>query len=96
MTFVRAWVLIFTILPIAWAAVEWQRSSRRLALCLKAAAIFLVICALSEPRMNYNDTKVAIAAVVDTSASVSTADLSAADRTAEPVWRRSAGRTCCA
>ncbi len=35
-----------------------------------------VIAALSEPRLNFNDTKVAVAALVDTSASVSPNDLS--------------------
>jgi len=71
MTFVRAWVLIFTLAPLAWAWLEWQRSGRKLALGLKTACLVLVICALSEPRVNYNDTKVAVAALVDTSASVS-------------------------
>ena len=79
MTFVRPWVFLLLLLPLAWAAIEWRRSSRRLALSLKAVAIVLVICALAEPRLNYNDTKVAIAAVVDTSASVSSSDLQAAD-----------------
>ena len=78
MTFLRAWVLLFTLIPLGWMAYEWRRSSRRLAMGLKAAALILVICALSEPRLNFNDTKVAVAALVDTSASVSTKDLESA------------------
>jgi uncharacterized membrane protein len=75
MTFVRAWVLLFTLIPLAWLAYEWRRSSRRLAMGLKAGSLILVIVALSEPRLNFNDTKVAVAALVDTSASVSSQDL---------------------
>ena len=78
MTFARAWVLIFALAPIAWAAFEWRSSGRRLALVLKAAAIACVIVALSEPRLSFSDTKVAVAALVDTSASVSPDDLNQA------------------
>ena len=78
MTFLRAWVLLFALIPLGWMAYEWRRSSRRLAMGLKAGSLILVIFALSEPRLNYNDTKVAVAAVIDTSASVSPRDLEAA------------------
>ncbi len=75
MTFLRAWVLLFALIPVGWVAWEWRRSSRRLAMCLKAGSLVLVICALAEPRLNFNDTKIAVAALVDTSASVSAQDL---------------------
>jgi secreted protein with Ig-like and vWFA domain len=78
MNFVRLWVLLFALIPLGWVAYEWRRSTRRLAMCLKAGSLVLVIFALSEPRLNYNDTKVAVAALVDTSASVSTQDLNGA------------------
>ncbi len=78
MTFERAWVLIFAILPIGWAVWEWRSSARRAGLALKAVALVAVIFALAEPRLIYNDTKVAVAVLVDTSASVSPQDLSAA------------------
>ncbi|MDQ2898635.1 MAG: VWA domain-containing protein [Acidobacteriota bacterium] len=78
MTFERAWVLIFCVLPLAWAAWEWRSSSRRLALALKTATLLAIVFALSEPRLIYNDTKVALALLVDTSASVSPRDLAAA------------------
>ncbi len=75
MTFLRAWVLLFSLIPLGWMAYEWRRTSRRLAMGLKAGSLILVILALSEPRLNYNDTKVAVAALVDTSASASPRDL---------------------
>ena len=78
MTFARSWVIVLAFLPIAWAAWEWRTSARRAALALKATALFFVIAALSEPRLNFNDSKVAVAALVDTSASVSPADLASA------------------
>ncbi|MDQ6666156.1 MAG: hypothetical protein M3Z23_17385, partial [Acidobacteriota bacterium] len=78
MTFERAWVLIFCLLPLAWAAWEWRASARRSALALKAAAFLAIVLALSEPRLIYNGTKVALAVLVDTSASVSPQDLAAA------------------
>jgi len=78
MTFERAWVLIFCLLPIAWAAWEWRFSARRPALALKASAFLAIVFALSAPQLVYNDTKVALAVLVDTSASVSPQDLSAA------------------
>jgi hypothetical protein len=76
MTFARSWVLFLALAPIAWAAFEWRASARRFALALKALALVAVVAALSEPRLNFNDTKVAVAALVDTSASVSPRDLS--------------------
>jgi Ca-activated chloride channel family protein len=75
MTFARAWVLLFALAPLAWAAWDWRTSARRVALALKAIALACVIVALSEPRFNFNDTKVAVAALVDTSASVAPRDL---------------------
>jgi Ca-activated chloride channel homolog len=78
MNVLRPWLLLLALVPIAWVAYEWRRTSRRLAMGLKAASLVLIICALSEPRLNFNDTKVAVAALVDTSASVSTNDLNSA------------------
>ncbi len=75
MSFARAWVLVLALAPLAWAAFEWRTSSRRIALVLKALALVCIAIALSEPRLNFSDTKVAVAALVDSSASVSAADL---------------------
>ncbi len=76
MSFDRLWVLWFLALPIGWLAWEWRRQPRRASLCLKAATMAAVILALAEPSMTYRERKVALAVLVDTSASVSDADLS--------------------
>lgn len=75
MTFERAWVLLFAWLPLAWAAWTWRGSSRRGALIMKAAAISAVLLALSEPTLTVYESKMAVAVLVDTSASISPEDL---------------------
>ncbi len=75
MSFDRAWVLLFAWLPLAWMAYEWRRTSRRGALTLKAFSLVAILLALAEPRINVSETKVALAVLVDTSDSVSDADL---------------------
>ena len=77
MTFDRAWVLLLALLPCAWVVWEWRSSARRAALVLKAAAILAVILALAQPRLTVYESKVALAILVDTSASLSPADLAA-------------------
>jgi Ca-activated chloride channel homolog len=75
MTFQRAWVLLFLVLPCLWAAWEWRSSSRRRLLLLKAGAFVAILAALSEPRITIYQSKVATALLADTSASVSPDDL---------------------
>src|SRR5579862_526346 len=75
MTFDRAWVLFFLVLPLAWLAYDWRRQPSRAHLVLKAAMIAAVILALAEPSMTIRERKVALAVLVDTSASVTDADL---------------------
>jgi len=83
MTFDREWVLLLAWLPIAWAVFEWRRTVRRAALVLKAATLVAILLALSEPRLSVSETKVALAVLVDTSASVSGADLARASEFAD-------------
>ena len=52
MTFDRAWVLAIAWLPLAWMVFEWRRTSRRLALVLKALSLVAILFALAEPRLN--------------------------------------------
>src|SRR5258706_7247985 len=85
MTFDRAWVLFLVPLPLAWLVFEWRRTSRRLALALKAISFVAVLLALAEPILNVNETKVAVALLVDTSASVSSADLARASKLADDI-----------
>src|ERR1700685_2668575 len=75
MTFDHAWALLLAVLPVAWAAWEWRWSARRPALILKAATLFCILLALSVPSMTVYQTKVAVAFLADTSASVTAQDL---------------------
>jgi Mg-chelatase subunit ChlD len=75
MSFDRAWALFLLVLPVAWVLWEWLTQPRRAALLLKAGMIVAVILAIAEPVFSYRARKVALAVLVDTSASVSDADL---------------------
>src|SRR5580698_6024018 len=75
MTFDRAWVLAIVWLPLAWAAWEWRRTRRRGALVLKTLTFVAILLALAQPTLTVQETKVAVAVLVDTSASVSPTDL---------------------
>ena len=83
MTFDRTWVLAIAWLPLAWAAWEWGRTRRRLALALKAISLLAILLALAEPRLKVNETRVAVAVLVDTSDSVSQTDLDRASQLAQ-------------
>ncbi len=78
MSFGHAWILWLAIVAAAWAVWEWPRTARRPALALKVATILCVILALAEPRLKFNDSKVALAVLVDTSASSTPQDLATA------------------
>jgi Ca-activated chloride channel family protein len=83
MTFDRAWVLAIAWLPLAWILFEWRRTARKLGLILKAASFMAILLALAEPRIILQETKVALAVLVDTSASSSAADLQKASQLAQ-------------
>lgn len=85
MNFGRAWVLAFVWLPLAWGWFESRRPTdlrarRRGALALKVATFTLILFALAEPSLEISRTRVALGVLVDTSASVSPADLDRASR----------------
>ncbi len=82
MIFDRAWLLAIAWLPLAWIVFEWRRTARKLGLVLKALSFTAILLALSEPRMILQETKVALAVLVDTSASSSAADLERASQLA--------------
>jgi Mg-chelatase subunit ChlD len=75
MTFDRWWLLVFTPLPLLWMAWEWRRHGRRLGLLLKGLSLTAILFALAEPRMPVWETKLGVAVLVDTSASLSRQDL---------------------
>ncbi len=78
MTFQRLWVLFFLPLPLGWLFYEWRRHIRRTPLTIKAIMMVLGILALSEPVVETRDRKISLAALVDTSASISDEDLTRA------------------
>ena len=75
MTFDRAWVLPFTLLPLFWMAWEMRRTRRRGAVALKALSFCAIALALAEPNLHTSETKMAVAVLVDTSSSVASQDL---------------------
>jgi Ca-activated chloride channel homolog len=79
-TFERAWVLIFLLLPLGWMFFEWRRTRRITALVLKTLAFLAIVLALAEPTLTVPQTKMAIAVLVDTSSSVSPQDLTRASQ----------------
>jgi Ca-activated chloride channel homolog len=85
MTFDRMWVLAVAWIPLAWMVFEWRRTTRRTGLVLKAVSLAAILIALAEPRLNISETKVALAVLVDTSASVTPADLERASRIADSI-----------
>lgn len=80
----RPWVLILLLAPLAWCYWEWRKArlvpDGQWRLLLKALTIAMVILALAEPRIDTTESKLAVAAVVDTSASVPQADLQRASQ----------------
>ncbi len=75
MTFDRLWVLLLLPLPLGWLAWEWRRQAHRAPLMLKTGMLLALILALAEPVYQSRDRKVALAALVDTSASMTDADM---------------------
>src|ERR1035441_6051758 len=91
MSFDHAWALLALLLPLGWAGWEWRETARRTALGLKAVAFVCIVLALSGPRVVVYQTKVAVAVLADTSASVSSQDLARESAVASQV-ERGAGR----
>ena len=75
MTFERPWMLIVAALPLLWLVWELRRTRRKTALILKGLTFTAILLAIAEPRLTTNDTKMAVAVLVDTSASVGPQDL---------------------
>jgi uncharacterized membrane protein len=87
MTFEHPWLLLLILLPVCWAAWSWKSSSRRTALLLKAASLAAIAAALAGPRVLVYQSKMAVAMLADTSASVTPADLSFESGFAEKAQR---------
>lgn len=89
MTFERSWVLIFLLLPVAFAWWNWRIAPARLNLILKAAMLAATVLALAEPRIDVAETKVAVVVLADTSLGLSPEDLA---RESELIARMHASR----
>ncbi len=87
MTFDHPLALFLVFLPILWAAWEWRSSGRRPALLLKAGTFAAIALALASPRLTVYESKVAVAMLADTSASVSAQDLQTESAFADKVER---------
>jgi uncharacterized membrane protein len=87
MTFDHPLFLLFVLLPVAWAAWEWRTNARRSGLLLKAGTFALIALAFAQPRITVYRTKVAVAVLADTSASISPQDLQNESALADKVER---------
>ncbi len=87
MTFDHPWLLLLALVPVAWVVWEWRESGRHLALLLKAGSFTAIVLALASPHMVVYETKVAVAVLVDTSASVTPQDLAKESDMANQVER---------
>ncbi len=85
MIYERAWVLFFLPLVGILPLLEWRRASSRIGLLFKTLAFAAVIVALAEPSLPTSETKMAVAVLVDTSASVSDRDLEQASEIAASI-----------
>ncbi len=75
MTFQHPWLLLLSLLPVAWCVYEWPKHTRHFSLIAKAATLLLIALALASPILSWSERKVALAVVADTSASLSPQDL---------------------
>lgn len=87
MTFDRPWALALALWPALWMAYEWRKTSRTLAVALKGLAFLAVALALAEPRLATSETKVAVAVLADTSASMTARDLEKASEYVSEIER---------
>ena len=87
MTFAHPWLVPLAFAPLVWAGWEWRNAARRAGLVMKAFALAAILLAFSEPRVTFYESKVALAILVDTSASVSQPDLDTASAAATSVER---------
>ncbi len=85
MKFDHPLALLLLLLPAAWVVWDWRGSGRHAALLLKGAALAAILAAFAQPVMTVWESKVAVAVLADTSASVSNSDLTTESRFADRV-----------
>ena len=87
MSFTRWWPLAACLLPLAWLLWAWPRSVRKTGLLLKVGLLLAILLALSEPVLKIHQTRMAVAVLVDTSASIPSEDLSKAAALVGDIYR---------
>ncbi len=81
----RPWLLAIAWLPAAWAVLSWRGTRRKALLILKSLSFIAILLALALPRLTLHPERVAVAVLVDTSASVSQSDLARAAQIASRI-----------
>jgi Ca-activated chloride channel family protein len=71
MTFDRPWLLLLLIVPQLWMIMNWRRSSRHSSLALKTLCLCAFGLAVTKPAVVYRSSRMAVAVLADTSASIS-------------------------
>lgn len=85
MTFVHPWWLVLVLAPVVWVVLSWRRTARPLPLVLKAVSFAAALITFAEPTLLLPRTKVGAVVLVDTSASVTRADLTRASSMVEEI-----------
>jgi hypothetical protein len=71
MTFEHPWVLFLLIVPLLWMIINLDRSSRRSSFAVKTLCLGALVLAVTKPALVFRSSRVAVAVLADTSASIS-------------------------
>jgi len=91
MTFAHPWLLCAALVQVAWTLVEFRRHGWNAALLWKAVTFAAILAALAQPAVHFTHSRMAVAILVDTSASITDDDLAQASHTVSDI-RRERGR----
>lgn len=91
MTFAHVWPLFLVVIPAVWVIYAWRSAANRFRLCLKVLSFGIVLLAIAEPRLNMPETKTAAVILVDTSSSITRADLARASSVVRDIARHRRG-----
>ena len=87
MTLLHPLLLGLLLFPFAWLLYSWRASPRRPLLLLKTLSLAVIVLALAEPVLRFDDRKVAVAILADTSASLTSKDLESVSQTIHAIER---------
>jgi Ca-activated chloride channel family protein len=71
MTFERPWLLFLLIVPLLWMIRNWRRSSRPSSFAVKTLCVCVLVLAATKPTLVFRSSRMAVAVLADTSASIS-------------------------